>query len=418
MEFVAYALLSFIMSHNINAILPLYMPSRFTSKAGRAGRRGALFVLCLFPVIPHFLPSFFTFGVLFVIYLSIYYKGNPFRKGAIAMIFLSIMGSWSYLSACVMNPLIGNPKPTALELALFVLLLCLYLSYFTVMREYAELHAEDIAPLDFFHNNLWKAYSLIAVCPSLVILLLVINPPDTTLFVLVITFITIGAASIIFMLLFSAGNSYRIAEENARLKDNAEYYKELELQQTKLRQFKHDLMNQFTVLATYLDLGETAKAGEYLKELGAEASKLSVSYTKDTLVNAVLNAKQQKAQALGLKVEIYIDVADLRYNPSDLCTLIANSLDNAIEANPPDGLISMTMMHEEENIVFNCSNRFKAVPHKMKDGSFETSKKDKLNHGLGLRNIKEAVKRMGGTVDIDTSGGVFSLTATLPNVSQ
>ena len=415
MEFLVYALLSIIITYNINVLMPHYLTPRFPSKAGRFIAGAALFVLCLFPVIPHFLPSFFLFGILYGIYLIIFYKGRHNKVIALAMIFFSIMGSWSYLSSMILGPLILDSTVRPLEIAQLLLLVGLHILYFTAIRQFSASRKEQIQQLDLFTDNLWKAISLISLCPSLVIFLLVINPGPSRVFALVINFLAIGASSLMIPLLLQTGKSYRLAEENAQLKENAEYYEEIKLQQTQLRKFKHDLMNQFTVVATYLDLGENEKAKAYFKELGAQFSTITMNYTQDALVNAILNAKQQKAKGKGIKLDIYADLPEeLHYNQTDLCTLIANSLDNAIEANPPDKLITMIFMQEEESLVFTCMNKYSGPILKQKDGSILTTKEDKISHGLGIRNIKEAVKRMGGTVTITTTDHVFSLTATLP----
>ena len=419
MDILVYTLLSLIIAYNINTSLPIYVTPRFTGKAGNIAAFASLFVLCLFPVIPRFFPSLLLFGVLYAVYLAIFYKDNWPKLSATSTIFFSIMGSWSYLSSYILTPLRLAKETKPVEVALLVLLVCLHLTYFTVFREYSLAEKEAAELLNLFSPPLWRAISLIALCPALVIFLLVLNPPQNPVLSLLANFLAIGAASLMLPLLLLAANGLRLAEENTKLKENAEYYQEIEFQQTQLRKFKHDLMNQFTVIATYLDLGENEKATEYFKELGAQYSKITTNYTKNSLVNAVLNSKQQKANAQGLKLDIYVDIPETAdFNPTDLCTMLANALDNAIEADPPDKMISMTMMTEGSNIVFTCVNRYTGKLKESRTGGFITSKQDKLSHGLGVRNIKEAVKRMGGSVTITTTDQTFTLTAILPNESQ
>ena len=99
---------------------------------------------------------------------------------------------------------------------------------------------------------------------------------------------------------------------------------------------------------------------------------------------------------------------------TELCTLIANSIDNAIEANPPDGKIIVEIADDGTTLFYSISNRYANEIKRKKDGSFITSKDDSRNHGFGLRNINEAVVKLGGTIKITTENGIFRIYAEIP----
>ena len=174
-------------------------------------------------------------------------------------------------------------------------------------------------------------------------------------------------------------------------------------------------MNHLTVIATYLDLGENDKAVDYRKEIGTKFSELTKQYTSSPLINAILNSKRQKAAAEGIELTVKADVqGDISADSMDLCTLIANSLDNAIEANPPDRKIALELLSDGEMLFFSVSNRYSGEVKGSSDGTFISSKEDRKNHGFGIRNIKEAVARMGGKTEITASGSVFRVYAEVP----
>ena len=217
-----------------------------------------------------------------------------------------------------------------------------------------------------------------------------------------------------FPLLYQAGKSTKLAEENSKLKERTGYYQEVENQQLSFRKFKHDLMNQFTVIATYLDLGENDKAIAYFKELGTEFSSLTRTFTDNTLINAVLNSKYQMARIQGINMDITVDIHNITLDETELCTLIANSLDNALEADPPDRTIKASLVEKDDVFTFICQNSYSGEIRQAEDGSFITHKDDSRNHGLGINNIKDAVRSMGGTVSFTADGSIFTVAASIP----
>ena len=58
------------------------------------------------------------------------------------------------------------------------------------------------------------------------------------------------------------------------------------------------------------------------------------------------------------------------------------------------------------------SNPFSTVVQK-ENGKIVTSNPDKENHGFGLRNIDEILKKYNGTSKIDIDNGVFTITTAL-----
>ena len=182
---------------------------------------------------------------------------------------------------------------------------------------------------------------------------------------------------------------------------------------------KHDLMNHFTVIATYLDLGENDKAVSYLKEIGTEFSELTRQYTSSTMINAILNSKRQKAKGRGIELSVTSDSSsEVKTDETDLCTLIANTLDNAIEALPPDRTIKAEIADDGTTLFFSVSNRYDNKIERAPDGSFISSKADKKNHGLGMKNIQQAVERLNGRITITTDSGIFRVYAEIPLAKQ
>ena len=80
------------------------------------------------------------------------------------------------------------------------------------------------------------------------------------------------------------------------------------------------------------------------------------------------------------------------FDPMDLCILLGNLLDNAIEANSKvkseDRFVSLTMMQQERWLSITVKNA--AVETAVIDGNtIYTTKEQKELHGFGLKSIRE-----------------------------
>ena len=414
MAAVLHLLLSLIVAWNISAAIPALLKPRFQSRFSVVLRTVALYIICLFPIIPDFVQTYIVSFAVFMLYIFTFFKAEAEKNIALSVIFFSVIGSWSYLSAWWIQRISTTLMPGAVEIIVAALLVILAMLYFSIYRVYFR-QVSDSMLLSFFTRRMWNYSTFIALAPSVIILTLVLNPPRNLMLQQIITFFTIADSTVIFPLLYQMGRSAKLAEENSKLRSRGEYYQAIEAQQQDIRKIKHDLMNHLTVIATYLDLGETDKAMEYLKEIGARFSELTKQYTPNTLVNAILNFKYQQAGMKGIRLEIKTDItAKIEADETDLCTLISNSLDNAIEADPPDKNIELEMHEDGKILHFSVTNRFGRKPETASDGTFISHKADKENHGFGIRNIKDAVERMGGTTEITAENGIFKVSAEVP----
>ena len=105
-------------------------------------------------------------------------------------------------------------------------------------------------------------------------------------------------------------------------------------------------------------------------------------------------------------------------SPVDIYTIFGNALDNAIESSrklpEKDRRIIRVVVRQEYGGAFiQISNYYDSISS-LPDGRLETTKADKENHGFGLSSIQRIVKSYGGTMNIETNGGIFLLSLLIP----
>ena len=119
------------------------------------------------------------------------------------------------------------------------------------------------------------------------------------------------------------------------------------------------------------------------------------------------------------------DVVNLDKNniePLDLCIILSNALDNAIEANllieePESRYIKLKVHGNETFSVISVSNPVKTAPKKNAAGLFHTTKTtDAESHGFGLKSIESAAAKYRGEMIAKAEDGVFTLVVRLTAV--
>ncbi len=100
----------------------------------------------------------------------------------------------------------------------------------------------------------------------------------------------------------------------------------------------------------------------------------------------------------------------------DLCSLLGNSLDNAIEAvskipDPEKRLIDLRITQKENLVIYNIRNYTEAQPE-LENGALPKSTKQDTSrpHGYGLRSIEQIAKRYNATMNLSVKNNWFSLT--------
>lgn len=213
----------------------------------------------------------------------------------------------------------------------------------------------------------------------------------------------------------------RAAQEHYReeLDRQIRHYEAMEKMNEDLRIFRHDLPKKLGPMVAYLEENDAASAMEIARELGASAGGASRRYrTGNYRLDTVLFCEQQTASADGIRIVFTPDSvfpaegigADAIY------TIFPNALDNAIEAcRLAEGEREITVASRivGDEVFVTVSNPFRGEV-RMKNGLPRTTKKDKRNHGYGMRSIKKAAADYGSdNVDFRTENGMFLLRISL-----
>ena len=204
-----------------------------------------------------------------------------------------------------------------------------------------------------------------------------------------------------------------LVELNARNEEyiaaEARYFELSAESDTKIRSMRHDMRNNLQVLSLLLESGEYDKMREYLDELGADLSSADISpHTGDLIADAIISEKKRKAAAAGAVLNVSGVITGVRFAPVDMCKILGNMLDNAIEAVSDERLSGLDEDQKVIDLVFKKTDRFFMMSMtnpcaecpEITDGLISTGKSDTMNHGFGLKNIRDASETYGGELSL------------------
>ena len=177
-----------------------------------------------------------------------------------------------------------------------------------------------------------------------------------------------------------------------------------------MRAWRHDLRNHVNVVLGLLELDEKNKAIEYINEVESRTNKFeSYIYTNNILIDSLLSNKVNTAKEKNINLNLKINIiSEIKISNVDLCTLIGNLMDNAIEAcEKVKGykFINMVIISENNLLVIRVKNSSDGKLKKIK-GKFITTKQES-GHGFGLIQIDNIVKKFNGYINREYNENVF-----------
>ena len=197
------------------------------------------------------------------------------------------------------------------------------------------------------------------------------------------------------------------------------YYRMTEQYIAQMREIRHDFVNQIQTAQVMIQKGDgIEQAEELLSKSYARLQDVKLMrYCENPVANALISAKQEKATSNGIAFHVLCRSEKFeRMEEIDICSLLGNLLDNAIEAcsKIPDGKerrVDLMTWSKGDYVMIQVINTYE--PQADKKDFFETDKLDGLNHGYGMKLIERICRKYGGELRKQIVEGRVSVTAYL-----
>lgn len=173
----------------------------------------------------------------------------------------------------------------------------------------------------------------------------------------------------------------------------------------KLRSQRHDFMNHLQVVYGLMELGDYTEACEYIQRVYKDIQNVSrLMKTDNAAINALLAAKEEEAEQRRVAVEYDIRsrATGLSIEPWELCGILGNIIDNALDAleGRDNGKIRILLWEELGGFNFAVENNGPEIPEGLAGQIFEPgfSTKGERGQGLGLHIVRQTLEEHGGSV--------------------
>ncbi len=217
-------------------------------------------------------------------------------------------------------------------------------------------------------------------------------------FYIVLAFIICGIFIFYFVRVKSEESNRLLKMRNDLLESN---YQALYKAYDENRMLSHDFKNHVLVINQLVQEKRNEEALEYIKIYVNRS--LSINHRVESgckIIDIILNCKIAEAAEKNIKFTYEIEwVGNLAIQDIDMCALLANLLDNAIEAcekiEDESRWIHLKIRRKSEMLLILLENSI-VESKKDKESFFVTTKKNKIYHGLGLKSIENVVQKYEG----------------------
>lgn len=228
-------------------------------------------------------------------------------------------------------------------------------------------------------------------------------------------------AMLTFMLLEMTLRSYErgFLNNSKELREQllGQQYDEIQSIYLNMRGWRHDYHNHIQVLKATLEEGAYEHARRYLDTIEDELRRVD-TYVKsgNVMADAILNSKLTLAERKEIVFNCDAFLPDqLFITDVDLCTILGNVLDNAIESceklKVSERFIRIYIALNKEQLYVSVQNA--SLEEIDFDQKHYISKK-KGNHGLGMKRVAAVVDKWQGYLSLNQQPGVFATEIMIP----
>ena len=183
------------------------------------------------------------------------------------------------------------------------------------------------------------------------------------------------------------------------------------------RSATHEFNHQLQTIQVLLSSNEYETAKEFVAQLqGNQTLRTASVNSHHPIIDAVLNQKYQEAREQSIDIQLQInDLSGLTLKPDALVVLLSNLFDNAIEACvrlPRDRMIHCSVLLNDSLFI---SIRNTSLPVTIVNGTIETTKDTKADHGYGLVSIQHILNMFHAEYTFKHESGWFCFVAEIPN---
>lgn len=195
-----------------------------------------------------------------------------------------------------------------------------------------------------------------------------------------------------------------------------------------VKKVRHDMLSHLITLDAYLNQKQYHEAVEYIHKLNKELdfNKRGI-VSNNVAIDALISNRKSKAAEERIEFEAEIVIPKkLKINDMDICIVLGNALNNAIEAcqrittEKTDKQIVLKMGYKQDNVLIELKNSYDLNTIRKRNKRFISSKRyRKIDEvGIGMGNMEEIIEKYGGIYQADLQEEVFVVKIMIPDINM
>lgn len=230
----------------------------------------------------------------------------------------------------------------------------------------------------------------------------------------------VNAFVFIMIMLISSQNekSKKMSLLELQISQQKQVLEEMDILQSKIRQTNHDNLNHLYCLQELIkDNQNLDEANNYLKSLINKNPEITTTHIQipDAFIRAILTVKLELCRKKNIQVSLKTDDSSPSCQSVDLCVILSNLLDNAIEASEKikEPKIEIVLSKQKSYFTIIVKNKIEESVLE-KNTELKTTKSDSECHGIGVQSIKEIVNRYNGMMEYYEKDKWFTASIWIP----
>ena len=211
---------------------------------------------------------------------------------------------------------------------------------------------------------------------------------------------------------------YRIRENElfkVQVSNQMKLYQSISENFEKHRRKTHEFKTQILCIDSLLANKNLKEVEEYVR--GMLSKELDAINTNHTIINAILNTKYAEAIDKAILFVIKInDLSEIKIRDEDIIVILSNLLNNAIEAcaKSDKKVIKVKFVREKQSVILSVRNTYQGEISCHNGEILTTKEENKDEHGIGIHNIIDTIKKYNGSYVIKAEKGEFYFSIIIP----
>lgn len=296
----------------------------------------------------------------------------------------------------------------------------LFIIILVIRKQFRKKSVEMMMDTEWLRFLFFPVFTIVAISAMLSVFQYVQTVEQANLLA-VIAFGMVGLNIIVFYLINDILKREMEVQEKRVLQVQAqnqmEMYKTISENQ---KRKTHEYKNQITCIESLLGEKQYPELEEYIKKINGSLNGDSDTInTNNVIVNAILNAKYREADSKKIVFAFRVnDLSGLKIGDEDIVTILANLLNNAIEACEKCSgkkVIKFKFIREDDLTVISVKNTFNGVLIYENGVIKSTKTADEGEHGVGIKNITRTVEKYDGSYVMEEQGQEFYFSIVIPS---